>query len=177
MPKVFRKSITRYLDADGRQVSKGIPGARKVREKSAKWYGRPPGASKPVPLCTNKTAAEQMLNELVRKAELGKVGIGDPFEAHRKRPLRKHLADFEAALLAKGDTGKQAQQVASRARKVLDGCGVNGHHWVFAAATTTVEYTLTVTDTQTDQAWTWRNAPGRASPSVTDTTALGGCSP
>lgn len=61
--------------------------------------------------------------------------------------------------------------------KVLDGCGVNGHHWVFAAATTTVEYTLTVTDTKTDQAWTWRNAPGRASPAVTDTTALEGCFP
>jgi len=61
--------------------------------------------------------------------------------------------------------------------KVLDGCGVNGHHWVFAAATTTVEYTVTVTDTQTDEAWIWRNPPGRASPSVTDTIALGGCSP
>jgi predicted esterase len=61
--------------------------------------------------------------------------------------------------------------------KVLDGCGVNGHHWVFAAATTTVEYTLTVTDTQTDEVWTWSNPPGRASPSVTDTSALGGCFP
>jgi hypothetical protein len=61
--------------------------------------------------------------------------------------------------------------------KVLDGCAVNGHHWVFAAAVTTVEYVITVTDTQTDQAWTWRNPPGRAAPAVTDTTALGGCSP
>lgn len=61
--------------------------------------------------------------------------------------------------------------------KVLDGCAVNGHHWVFAAATTTVEYVLTVTDTRTDQAWTWRNPPGRPSPAVTDVTALGGCSP
>lgn len=60
--------------------------------------------------------------------------------------------------------------------KVLDGCAVNGHRWVFAAATTTVEYTLTVTDTKTDQIWTSRNPPGRASPSITDTTALGGCS-
>jgi predicted esterase len=61
--------------------------------------------------------------------------------------------------------------------KVLDGCAVNGHRWVFAAGVTTVEYVLTVTDTQTDQAWTWRNPPGRASPAVTDTAALGGCSP
>ncbi|MFL6199340.1 MAG: hypothetical protein ACJ76J_09200 [Thermoanaerobaculia bacterium] len=61
--------------------------------------------------------------------------------------------------------------------KVLDGCAVNGHHWVFSAATTTVEYVLTVTDTQTDQAWSWRNPPGQASRAVTDTTALGGCTP
>ena len=60
--------------------------------------------------------------------------------------------------------------------KVLDGCAVNGHHWVFAAATTNVEYTLTVTDTETDQAWSWRNPLGRSSPAVTDTVALG-CRP
>lgn len=60
--------------------------------------------------------------------------------------------------------------------KVLDGCALNGHHWVFAAATTTVEYVLTVTDTRTDQAWSWRNPPGRPSPAVTDVNALG-CSP
>lgn len=59
--------------------------------------------------------------------------------------------------------------------KVLDGCGVNGRHWVFAAATTTVEYTLTVTDTRTNEVWTWTNPAGRAAPAVTDTGALGGC--
>lgn len=30
--------------------------------------------------------------------------------------------------------------------KVLDGCALTGHFWVFAAASTNVEYTLTVTD-------------------------------
>jgi predicted esterase len=59
--------------------------------------------------------------------------------------------------------------------KVLDGCAVNGHHWVFAAATTTVEYVLTVTDTATGEVATWHNPPGKASPAITDTNALGGC--
>ena len=59
--------------------------------------------------------------------------------------------------------------------KVLDGCGVNGHHWVFAAATTNVEYTLTVTDTRTGQTATWHNPLGRSAPAVTATEALGGC--
>jgi hypothetical protein len=59
--------------------------------------------------------------------------------------------------------------------KVLDGCAVNGHHWVFAAATTTVEYVLTVTDTSTGEVATWRNPLGKASPAITATEALGGC--
>ncbi len=123
MARVFKKSITRYLDAEGRQVPKGTPGARKVKEKSAKWYGRVPGAPRPVPLCENKSAAQIMLNEMARKAGLASVGYADPYEEHRKRPLLEHLADFERALLAKSDTPKQARQVAYRARRVLDGCG------------------------------------------------------
>ena len=122
MTRPFKKSITRYLDAAGRQVTKDTPNARRVCEKSAKWYGRVPGSPKPIALCKNKTAAEQLLNELSRKAELAKAGIVDPFERHHKRPLLQHLGDFEAALLAKGDTPKQARQVASRARRVLTDC-------------------------------------------------------
>jgi integrase len=123
VPRVFKKSIMRYLDPEGRQVPKGTPGARKVREKSAKWYGRAPGAARPVPLCENKAAAQIMLNELVRKAGLATVGISDPYEQHRKRPLLEHLADFEAALLAKGVTPRQARAVGSLVRRVLAGCG------------------------------------------------------
>lgn len=59
--------------------------------------------------------------------------------------------------------------------KVLDGCEVNGRHWVFAAGTTTVEHTLKVTDTTTGEVAVWSNPPGRASPAITDTRALGGC--
>jgi hypothetical protein len=68
-------------------VPKSTPGARKVKEKSAKWYGRVPGSANPVPLCANKTAAQMMLNELVKKAELAKAGISDPYE----EPARAEL--------------------------------------------------------------------------------------
>jgi len=57
--------------------------------------------------------------------------------------------------------------------KVLDGCAITGHHWVFAAATTNVAYTLTVTDTTTGAKAVYNNPLGRASPAVTDTMALG----
>ncbi|NJL27014.1 MAG: hypothetical protein HC897_03585 [Thermoanaerobaculia bacterium] len=59
--------------------------------------------------------------------------------------------------------------------KVLDGCGVNGHFWVLAAATTNVEYTLTVADTTTGIAAIYSNALGRSSPAIIDVEALADC--
>ncbi|HET9225945.1 MAG TPA: hypothetical protein VFR31_04720, partial [Thermoanaerobaculia bacterium] len=56
--------------------------------------------------------------------------------------------------------------------KVLDGQGVNGHRWVFYGALSTVEYTLTVTDTETGAARRYVNPPGRLA-SVGDTHAFG----
>jgi ELWxxDGT repeat protein len=56
--------------------------------------------------------------------------------------------------------------------KVLDGRGVNDHHWVFYGALSSVEYTLTVTDTQTGAARRYVNPPSRLG-SVADTTAFG----
>ena len=39
--------------------------------------------------------------------------------------------------------------------KTLDGCAINGHFWVFAAATTNVEYALTVIDSETGRGKTY----------------------
>ncbi len=59
--------------------------------------------------------------------------------------------------------------------KVLDGCGINGYHWVFAGATTNVEYTLRVTDTETGQVREYFNPLGRSAPAITDTSAFATC--
>ena len=56
--------------------------------------------------------------------------------------------------------------------KVLDGCGLNSHYWVFAAAATNVEYTLKVTDTTTGVVRTYSNPLGQRSPAVNDTSAF-----
>jgi ELWxxDGT repeat protein len=45
--------------------------------------------------------------------------------------------------------------------KVLDGQGVNGHHWVFYGALSSVEYTLTVTDTATGLSRRYFNPSGQ----------------
>ncbi|MCP4662248.1 MAG: hypothetical protein GY856_43150, partial [bacterium] len=59
--------------------------------------------------------------------------------------------------------------------KVLDGCAVNDHFWVFAAATTNVETTLTVTDTATGRETSYFNELGVSAPAITDTAALASC--
>jgi len=59
--------------------------------------------------------------------------------------------------------------------KVLDGCGLNQRIWVFVAATTNVEYTLTVTDTITGKVKTYQNPGGQAAAAITDVDAFATC--
>jgi PKD repeat protein len=56
--------------------------------------------------------------------------------------------------------------------KVLNGCALNNRFWVFAAATTDVEYTIVVTDTQTGKSKTYFHAGGTPAPAITDTDAM-----
>jgi streptogramin lyase len=59
--------------------------------------------------------------------------------------------------------------------KVLDGCGVNSHHWVFAGGLTDVEVTLTVTDTSTGAARIYTNVSGTPFAPIQDTSAFARC--
>lgn len=59
--------------------------------------------------------------------------------------------------------------------KILDGCQINNQFWVFEAATTNVEYTLTVTDTLTGIQRTYFNPQGNNSPPLLDTAAFATC--
>jgi hypothetical protein len=56
--------------------------------------------------------------------------------------------------------------------KVLAACELNGHHWVFAAGATNVEYRLYVVDRQTGNHFSFWNPLGVASPALTATRAL-----
>ena len=55
--------------------------------------------------------------------------------------------------------------------KILDGRTTNGHFWVFYGSMTNVEFTLTVTDTQTRAQKVYTNPQGQNS-SVADTSAF-----
>lgn len=58
--------------------------------------------------------------------------------------------------------------------KVLDGCAVNGRHWVYGASTTDLSYEIRVRDTVTDEVKVYRNEPGRPAPAITDGKAFPG---
>ena len=56
--------------------------------------------------------------------------------------------------------------------KVIDGCAVTQHQWVFLAASTNIQYTLTVEELATGRVATYTNPLGEASAAVTDTGAF-----
>jgi len=56
--------------------------------------------------------------------------------------------------------------------KVLDGCSLNDHFWVFASGLTDVEVVLRVTDSQTGVTRTYFNPKGQAYTPVQDTSAF-----
>jgi len=59
--------------------------------------------------------------------------------------------------------------------KVLDGCAINGHYWLYAGATTDVEYELRVTDTSNGTVRTYTNGLGERQPFIGDTSAFATC--
>jgi hypothetical protein len=119
--------FARLKDRKGKTVEAPLSDdGTRIQLQSKKWYGEyrdADGVEQRVPLSHDKTAAGQLLADLVKQAELRKAGIMDPFEGYRKQPLADHLEDFAAALRARGDTTKHVQLCLSRLRAVLDGTG------------------------------------------------------
>lgn len=53
--------------------------------------------------------------------------------------------------------------------KILNACPIGSTYWVFSAATTDVQYTLTITDSKSGQVKTYTHALGTPAPAITDT--------
>ena len=125
MAGTYRPTIIRFYDAQGRQVRKGAPGARRVREKSKTYWGRVPDANgKPrgVALCDDEEAAEEMLAAMKQRAKRIKRGDIDPFEVHRERPVAEHVEDFHSFLESKGNSAAHVALTVQRITSAFDGC-------------------------------------------------------
>jgi len=51
-----------------------------------------------------------------------KIGLLDSKGGAASKPLAQHVADFKAALLAKGNSAKHAEMTATRVAGIVDGC-------------------------------------------------------
>ncbi len=76
--------------------------------------------------CGDRDTAEQIAAERERLVLLRQKGLVDPaqerFAAEGRRPLTEHLADFRAALEARGNTGQHVQETHAQALRVVERC-------------------------------------------------------
>src|SRR2546423_15034961 len=121
MARPFKKQTVRYSTPDGQRCSPDTPGATKRVEESRKYYGlvpQPDGRRKAVPLCPDLGRSRQLLNKLLTDAAMRQHGFTDPYADHRKQPLTDHLADFRAALSAKGTSTAYVALVLGRLQAI-----------------------------------------------------------
>lgn len=80
------------------------------------------------------------------------------------------LASSESAVIHTGNPNDWVVLI-----KVLNGCTINNRFWVFYAATTNIEFTITVVDTFTNTTKTYSNPINTPAAPVTDTQAFATC--
>lgn len=96
-----------------------------VKTESKKWwvqYRDAQGTLKRVPLATNKNVAQQMLAEITAKIEREKAGIIDPTVEEMKRPIEKHLVDFEKHQKSKNNTPQYVREIGKKVRRFVETC-------------------------------------------------------
>jgi integrase len=109
----------RWVDAEGKRVPRGTPGAVKVREKSAKWYAcwKEGGRQIRVPLATDKSASQTMLADLLRDKERGRAGMIDPFQHHLDRAISEHRDEYLASIRQSGKV--RSEKYFSEKQRIL----------------------------------------------------------
>ena len=106
------KRITRPLNARGDRLAvESRCWYVRVKGPDGKWHERKAYA--------DKAASAALEVELITRLERGEVGLVDPLEEHRKRPLEEHLQDFEAHLEDRGNSVEYVELTAQRCRTIF----------------------------------------------------------
>jgi integrase len=113
-PQPRRISITRHLDAAGKQVPAGTPGSRKVTEQSSTYYVKYRGKRHALET-TDLATAWDNFRKLQKRLRDEELGIHTPAQDQAALPLARHLADFLDHLKAKG-TG--SHQIATYRQRI-----------------------------------------------------------
>lgn len=108
-----------------------------------KWYGLfhdADGVLKRVPLCTDKTAAQAKLAELVRKAERQQAGLLDPAADQLARAIGEHIEEYRTHLVAKARDEKHISETIRIITTITSACRCNILVELQGAATRLEEY-------------------------------------
>ena len=152
MGNVFKKTVTRPLppgaeiivrqgvrlarwrDGKGKMktspVTTGRDGAERIRDESSTYVARyRDGNNQVVEVstgCRDKSAAENVLADLKRKAERVRSGLLTPAEArtaeHLATPIGEHVAAYKTHLEAVGTSPKHRYETRRRLNRVLSEC-------------------------------------------------------
>ena len=99
-------------------------GERTIR-RTRKWYGQyrdANGIVQRVPLCTDKTAAQAMLTDLVRKAERQQAGLIDPAADQLARVIQDHVDEYRTHLVVKGRSEKHISETIRLLKNITAEC-------------------------------------------------------
>jgi integrase len=104
MASLQKIAFIRWVGADGMRVKPDTLGAKKVKEKSAKWYACWKEGKKQirVPLCTDKAAAQAMLTDLMRTKDRIASKLIDPYQPHLDRQVAEHMEEYLASIVSSG---------------------------------------------------------------------------
>jgi integrase len=119
MASLHKMVYTLWIDSQGRKVSAGTPGAKRVTRKSAKWYACWKEGTKQVrvPLATDKSASQAMLADLLRNKERGKAGVLDPYQKSLERAVDEHLDEYLTSIWQSGKVG--SEKYLTEKRRIL----------------------------------------------------------
>lgn len=117
---LFKKSIITWK-LDGRRVPAGTAGAIRFVSETEKYYAKLNG--KHIPLAADKDTSRKMFQKLSGDAALRSVGLVDPYEQHRNKPIGQHVEEYRAIIENKGNTKKHVIETINRLDVIFKGCG------------------------------------------------------
>jgi excisionase family DNA binding protein len=143
VPSIFKRTYSKPLPPEAEIISiKGQPHARWKRKgktvtapltkdrqrivlESGKWYIEyrdGTGQLKRVPGFTDKGATLQLAAKLEKQVARDEMGLIDPFETQRKRPLADHLTDYRGYLVNEGNSPRYVKETIGRLEMIFTGC-------------------------------------------------------
>ena len=100
---------------------------KRTKHRTKKWYGQyrdADDAVQRVPLSTDKSAARNMLAEIVRRVERQKSGMIEATAERLGEPISKHLAEYKRYLASKGRSEFHVSETARLITKVTEACRI-----------------------------------------------------